>query len=99
MSHLTLEETKVYNDAVAFAELIWEDVAAWNQFERDTVGNQLVRAADSIGANTAEGYGRFHFAERIHFLYYARGSSMNVNIGSLSLKNENSSRPKLRVNE
>jgi len=33
-----------------------------------------VRAADSIGANIAESYGRFHYGERIQHLYYSRGS-------------------------
>lgn len=74
MAHLTLEEPKVYADAVEFAEFTWNDVAQWDQFARETVGKQLVRAADSIGANIAESYGRFHFSERINFLYYARGS-------------------------
>lgn len=74
MAHLALEQTRVYLDAVEFAELIWNNVATWNQFARDTMGKQLVRAADSIGANIAESYGRYHFSERINFLYYARGS-------------------------
>ena len=52
----------------------WEIVQTWNEHARVTVGRQLVRAADSIGANIAESYGRFHFGERIQFLYYARGS-------------------------
>lgn len=38
------------------------------------MGKQLARAADSIGANIAEAYGRYHYGERINFLYYARGS-------------------------
>ncbi|MCL7452844.1 MAG: four helix bundle protein, partial [Anaerolineae bacterium] len=38
------------------------------------VGKQLVRAVDSIGANIAEAYGRFHWGEKLQFLYYARGS-------------------------
>jgi four helix bundle protein len=39
------------------------------------VGSQMIRAADSISANIAEGYGRFHFRESIQFINYARGSA------------------------
>ncbi|GIV44793.1 MAG: hypothetical protein KatS3mg035_1916 [Bacteroidia bacterium] len=32
------------------------------------MGDQFVRATDSIGANIAEGYGRFHYLEKLKFL-------------------------------
>jgi four helix bundle protein len=41
---------------------------------KDTVGKQIVRAADSIGANIAEGFGRFHYKENKNFCYFSRGS-------------------------
>ena len=49
-------------------------LAKWDKFAKDTVGRQLVRGADSIGANLAEGDGRYHFKEKLHFYYIARGS-------------------------
>jgi len=33
-----------------------------------------MRSIDSVGANIAEGYGRFHYLDRIKFYYNARGS-------------------------
>lgn len=38
------------------------------------LGDQLIRAIDSIGANIAEGYGRYHYLDSIKFYYNARGS-------------------------
>jgi four helix bundle protein len=35
-----------------------EIVSTWNWFAKDTLGKQLVKAADSIAGNIAEGSGR-----------------------------------------
>ena len=35
---------------------------------------QLVRSADSIASNIAEGFGRYHLKENKNFNYYARDS-------------------------
>jgi four helix bundle protein len=53
---------------------IWQIVMGWDYFAKSTIGNQLVRASDSISANISEGFGRFHFKEQKQFLFYARGS-------------------------
>ena len=39
-----------------------------------TVGAQVVRSADSVGANSAEGTGRGSFKDNKRFVRYARGS-------------------------
>jgi len=74
MLSMILEELKVYQLAMKIGDSSWTIVSKWNYFERDTVGKQLVRAADSIAANIAEGYGRFHFKENRYFNFIARGS-------------------------
>lgn len=69
-----LEEKRMYRRAEALADAVWESVVRWDWFVRRTVGGQLTRAADSIGANIAEAGGRFHPADVKKFLYYSRGS-------------------------
>ena len=58
MEKTNFEKLHVYRLAEALADGIWAVVLGWNYFARDTVGKQMVRAADSIGANIAEGTGR-----------------------------------------
>lgn len=43
--------------------------------ERYRLGDQLIRAARSISANIAEGYGRFHYRDNSRFLSNSRGSA------------------------
>ena len=69
-----LNRFEIIKQANQVSDLIWEEVAHWQHFPKDTIGKQLVRAADSISANLSEAYGRFSFAERKRFSYYARGS-------------------------
>ena len=69
-----LEDLEVYNLSEEFGDEVWFMVAKWEFFAKDTVGKQLVRAADSIGANIAEGFGRYHYKENKNFCYFSRGS-------------------------
>ena len=69
-----IEEIEIYNLSEAFADKIWFSVIKWEFFSKDTVGKQLVRSSDSIGANIAEGFGRYHFKENKNFCYFSRGS-------------------------
>lgn len=74
MSSIKLEDLQVYQLAMNLGEDVWRIVDEWSFFGKDTIGKQLVRAVDSIAANIAEGYGRYHFKENVNFCFYARGS-------------------------
>jgi len=49
-------------------------VKRWPDSEKNALGDQLMRATDSIGLNISEGYARTHIKERLHFFSIARGS-------------------------
>src|SRR5437899_8698972 len=74
MAKTNFESLRVYRLAESLADQIWSIVVKWNVFARDTVGKQLVRAVDSIGANIAEGTGRGTFVDNRRFVRIARGS-------------------------
>jgi len=71
---MKLEDFEIYNLAMDLGEKVYNLVIEWDYFQKDTIGKQLVRAVDSISANLSEGVGRFHYGEKKHFSYYARGS-------------------------
>ena len=64
----------IYRLSERLADQIWGIVVRWDYFARNTVGIQIVKAADSVGANIAEGSGRGTEPELRRFLRVARGS-------------------------
>lgn len=68
------ENLRVYQLAEKLADCAWIFASGWDQSTRDTVGRQLIRAADGIEANTAEGTGREGFQGNRRFVRNARGS-------------------------
>ena len=71
---LKVEDLDIYQMAEDLSDRVWEICTKWDYFAKDTIGKQLVRAADFISANLAEWHGRYHFNDRLKYCYYARGS-------------------------
>jgi len=69
-----IEDLEIYALSETFGNQIWFLVLEWDFFAKDTIGKQLLRSADSIGANIAEGFGRYHYKENKNFCYFSRGS-------------------------
>ena len=78
MSYNKLEDLQVFVLAEEFSNEVWDVVNRWDFFAKETLGKQICRASDSIGANIAEGYGRYHYKENKNFCYYSRGSILEV---------------------
>jgi four helix bundle protein len=74
MERANFERLQVYRLAEKLADEVWKVVLTWDRFAKSTVGMQLVRAADSVGANIAEGVGRKSFQDNRRFVRNARGS-------------------------
>ncbi|MEH1788562.1 MAG: four helix bundle protein [Nostoc sp.] len=74
MATKRFQELQVYKLSEQLADDIWKIVEGWNFFAKDTIGKQIVRSADSISANIAEGLGRGSFQDNRRFIKIARGS-------------------------
>jgi four helix bundle protein len=70
-----IETLEFFQDLEGLSDDLWKQVSDWKPFWRDSIGSQLVRAVDSIGANLVEGDGRHSDKESLHFFSIARGSA------------------------
>jgi len=52
MERTNFENLRIYQLSEELSDNIWEIVVKWIRLAQDTVGKQLINAADSIGANT-----------------------------------------------
>ena len=74
MGFCRFEDLQVFQIAEELADEVWGVVKSWTNFDKSTVGKQLVRASDSIGANIAEGTGRGTHRDNKRFVRIARAS-------------------------
>jgi four helix bundle protein len=68
----------VYRRSLTLATAIRAAVNEWPRLDTWTCGIQMLRAADSIGANIAEAYGRDTYPDRRRQIYMARGSAYEL---------------------
>ena len=73
MAFLRFEDLRVFKLVEKLCDDIWDIVSSWEYFEKNAVGLQLVKAADSIGANIAEGAGRGTPKDNKRFVRISRG--------------------------
>lgn len=74
-----LNRLQVYQTAQELAVCIYQRlIPEMPPEEKYCLTAQIRRAASSIPANIAEGYGRYYYQESIRFCYLARGSLMEL---------------------
>ena len=73
---IPLKELKVYQLARILSDKAWKIYSRMKYEEKKIIGDQFITSTDSVGANIAEGYGRFHFLDKVKFYYNSRGSLM-----------------------
>jgi four helix bundle protein len=74
-AHTPIEELTFFGDHVIIADWAWTKVSKWPRLAQNTVGQQLIRAIDCVGASLVEGDGRLSDSEAAHFFTIARGSA------------------------
>ena len=74
MEKTNFEKLDIYQLSEKVPDQIWDIVSQWPVMAQRTVGEQVIRSSDSIGANIAEGSGRGTATDNRRFLRMARGS-------------------------
>jgi four helix bundle protein len=69
-----LENFELYNAARRLRKKTYQLIKQLPAEEKYCLGTQMRRAAVSVSNNVAEGHGRWHYLENIHFCSTARGS-------------------------
>ncbi len=76
MNYLKVTDIEAYNISFELSNQVWDTVLPLNYLAQRTIGIQIIRAMDSVSANIAEGFGRYHKKDKIKFYHYARASTI-----------------------
>jgi four helix bundle protein len=74
MAAESFENLRVYWAEEDLSDLVTDIISGWDSFTKETIGKQLVRSADSIGATIAESSGRGSYLDNKRFIKIARAS-------------------------
>lgn len=72
--YIPLKELEIYQSSRQLSAKAWSIYQRLDYHLRKNWGDQMISSIDSVGANIAEGYARYHFLDRIKFYYIARAS-------------------------
>jgi four helix bundle protein len=71
---IELKNLEVYQLSRKLSSVAWEIFCRMDFLDKKHIGDQFLRSVDSIGANIAEGYGRYHYLDKVRFYYNSRAS-------------------------
>lgn len=71
-------DLEIWKEAHRLSIEIYKLTEEFPQHEKYSTVDQLKRSATSVSANIAEGFGRYHYKDKIKFYYQARGSISEV---------------------
>jgi four helix bundle protein len=71
---IPLKELEVYQLSRQLSKIAWKIYSRLSYQEKKTWGDQMLESIDSVGANIAEGYGRYHYLEKMRFYFISRAS-------------------------
>lgn len=75
---MELRDLEIYNISRDISKKAWEIYKEMDWQDRKIIGDQWIQSIDSIGANLAEGFGRYHYLDKNKFNYNARGSLLEA---------------------
>nr|WP_199156947.1 four helix bundle protein [Pedobacter sp. ASV2] len=81
-NYLQLNQITAYTKSFHLSNLVWEITSNWDNFAKYSIGQQFVNAVDSISANIAEGFGRYHKKDKVKFYYIVLAQLKSVLIGT-----------------
>jgi four helix bundle protein len=71
---IELKNLEVYQLSRKLSTIAWKIFCRMDFMDKKHIGDQFLRSVDSIGANIAEGYGRYHYLDKVRFYYNSRAS-------------------------
>ncbi len=74
MGTQSFEDLKVWQLARRLMNECHKLTQGFPREEKYDLTSQIRRSSKSVMANIAEGYGRYHYVDKLRFFYYARGS-------------------------
>jgi four helix bundle protein len=73
-TYIPLKELEIYQLARQLSKIAWSIYERLEWQDKKIMGDQFIESVDSVGANIAEGYTRYHYLDKVKFYYYSRGS-------------------------